>query len=46
MFTVFWALLKLCPMSEANWPEAALTLPLWFPELKSWAPCIVMVSGG
>jgi hypothetical protein len=26
--------------------DAALTLPIWLPLLKSWAPCSVMFSSG
>ena len=44
--SVFTTRLNCLPICAANAPDAALTLPISPPLLKSWAPCRVMFSGG
>src|SRR5258707_1242256 len=46
MLRMFATRLNCLPICAENAGDAALTLPISPPLLKSWAPCRVMFSGG
>jgi hypothetical protein len=46
MVRLFRARLNCFPMRDEKAADAALTLPISLPLLKSWAPCSVMFSAG